>query len=182
MRPMHTLALVLSLAAAVPAAHADDATRRAKAEQMLQITKTDAAMQQQLAALEERVHTLASQQSGGPNQTPAQQKLTEEYVKQVQSATSDEVSWEKLRPLLIQNYAESFTEPELDAILVFYKSPAGQAIVAKTPELSAKTMNMVQDRIKELQPKLAQLTQDYSTKMKAAEPAAKPSLNTLPPK
>jgi hypothetical protein len=165
------LATALCFAAVVPLAHADEATRRAKAEQMLTLTKTDSMMSTQLDALRTRVNELATQQSGPITKTPAQKKLTDDYLKQVQGVTDDEVGWTKLRPLVIQAYADSFTDEELDGIIAFYKTPAGQAIVTKTPALSDKTMGLVQGRIKDMQPKLAQMTDDYVTKMKAAAPA-----------
>ncbi len=168
MRPLYGFTFALCLAAAGISAHADDASRRAKAEQMLVLTKTDSLMQSQLAGLQNRVNELAKQQSGVAPLTPEQTKLTNDYMKQVQDTTIEEVSWAKLRPIIIQSYADSFTEAELDAILVFYKTPAGQAVINKTPDLANKTMNTVQGRIKEMQPKLATLTQEYTTKLKAA--------------
>jgi hypothetical protein len=179
------LAVALCLAAVAPAMHADDASRRAKAEEMIKLTKTDELMQQQLGALKDRVNELASQQSGMPNMTPAQKALTDAYLKNVQGATADEVGWDKLRPVVIQAYADTYTEADLDGIIAFYKTPAGQAIVAKTPEIATKTSTLVQDKIKELQPKLAQMTEDYVTKMKATEtPAAAPAAapRTVAPK
>ena len=172
------LAAALCIAAVAPMARADDATRRTKAEEMLTLTKTDSLMAQQLGALRDRVNELASQQSGAAAATPAQKQLTADYLKQVQGVTDDEVGWAKLRPIVIQSYADTFTEADLDGIIAFYKSPAGQAIVSKTPELSTKTMTLVQDRIKDMQPKLAQMTEDYMKKMKAtdaAPAAAKPA-------
>lgn len=176
MRSLHTAVVALLLVAAVPAAaHADDVTRRAKAEQMLALTHTDALLKQQLDNVQERVQTLAKEQSSAANQTPEQQKLTADYLRKVSALSMDAVGWDKVRPVLVQSYAETFTDAELDAIIVFYKSPAGESIVAKAPELSQKTVSMVQASIKELQPKLAQLTQDYATQMQAAAPAAKPA-------
>ncbi|MGI4758677.1 MAG: DUF2059 domain-containing protein [Janthinobacterium lividum] len=181
MRPLYGITLALCFAAALPAAHADEASRRAKAEQMLVLTKTDSLMEGQLASLQTRVNELAKQQSGAAPLNPEQTKLTSEYMKQVQDTTNEEVSWAKLRPMIIQSYADSFTEAELDAILVFYKTPAGQAIITKTPELANKTMTTVQGRIKEMQPKLATLTQEYTAKLKAAAPAtAAPTLSPKP--
>jgi uncharacterized protein len=178
------LAAALCFAAVAPMAHADDASRRAKAEEMLKLTNTDSLMATQLSALRDRVNELATQQSGAAAMTPAQKQLTDNYLKQVQGVTDDEVGWTKLRPMVIQAYADTFSEADLDGIIAFYKTPAGQSIVAKTPELSTKTMTMVQDRIKDMQPKLAQMTEDYVNKMKATDApagAAKPAGATARP-
>ncbi|SEB79034.1 hypothetical protein SAMN05443244_1847 [Terriglobus roseus] len=189
MRSMHTLAVALCLAAA-PFAHADDASHRAKAEQMLQLTHTDSMMKEQLSNLQERINGMAKQQSGQGTLTPAQTTLTTTYLKQVQDLTNDEVGWEKLRPAVVQSYADTFTDADLDGIIAFYKSPAGMALLTKSPEIAGKTMTMVQDKIKDLQPKLGAMTEDYAKKMQAAAPApaaapaapaAKPSTTTAKP-
>jgi hypothetical protein len=171
MRSIHTFALAFCLAAA-PLAHADDATHRAKAEEMLKLTQTESTMKDQLANLQERVNTLAKQQfSTQATLTPEQSKMIDDYLKQVQTITDDEVGWTKMRATVVQSYADTFTDADLDGIITFYKSPAGQAIITKTPVLATKTMGMIQDKIKEMQPKLAQLTQDYGNKIKATAPA-----------
>ena len=54
--------LSFSIAAAVPAARADDASHRAKAEEMLRLTKTDAGLRDQLTNLQTRIAELAKQQ------------------------------------------------------------------------------------------------------------------------
>lgn len=177
MRIRLTLPLAIAVLAALPVAHADDASRRAKAEQMLSVTKSDTQMQTQLSALEARINELAKQQSGVAPLNPEQTKLTTDYQQQIQSITKDEVGFDKLRPLIVQYYVDSFTEPELDGILAFYKTPAGQALLTKTPDLAMKSTTLVQNRIKEMQPKLATITQEYTTKLKAA---AAPSSGAAP--
>jgi hypothetical protein len=180
MRLTHTLALALCLTATSFANAQDVAAHRAKAEEMMQLTQTEPMMKEQLANLQERVNTLAKQQFAQGSLTPDQTKMTDDYLKQVQAITNDEVGWAKMQPVILQSYADTFTDAELDGIIAFYKSPAGQAIVTKTPALSGKTMGMVQDKIKDMQPKLAQLTEDYANKMKAAAPAPAASGATAP--
>ena len=183
-RTMHlraALPFALAFAATLPLAHADDASHRAKAEQMLSVTKADTNMQTQLSALQTRIMELAKQQSGVAPLNAAQTTLTTEYQKQIQTISNDEVGWDKLRPQMVQLYYDTFTEAELDGILAFYKTPAGQAIVNKSPDLAMKTTTNVQNRIKDMQPKLASVTQEYVSKLKAAgTPAAAPAGATTP--
>jgi hypothetical protein len=146
-------------------------------------------MKEQLSNLQERINGMAKQQSGQGSLTPAQTTLTTAYLKQVQDLTTDEVGWEKLRPAVVQSYADTFTDADLDGIIAFYKTPAGNALLTKSPEIANKTMGMVQDKIKELQPKLGQITEEYAKNMQAAAPApaaaapaaAKPSTTTAKP-
>ncbi len=41
-------------------------------------------------------------------------------------------------------YAEVFTEEELDAMLAFYTSPAGQSMIKKMPQMMGHTMQLSQ--------------------------------------
>ncbi len=52
-------------------------------------------------------------------------------------------------------YTESFTEDELDKILAFYATPVGEKMVAVTPELTKKGMEIGQAWGMELQPLMA---------------------------
>ncbi|MDX1762052.1 MAG: DUF2059 domain-containing protein [Christiangramia sp.] len=56
-------------------------------------------------------------------------------------------------------YVESFTEDELDKILAFYDTPVGEKMVAVTPELTKKGMEIGQAWGMELQPIMAKYMQ-----------------------
>ena len=43
------------------------------------------------------------------------------------------MTWDKLRPLYVRIYQESFTQEEIDGLIVFYESPAGIAFVERWP-------------------------------------------------
>ena len=179
--------VVLSLCIAAVSAHADEASHRAKVEEMLRLTKTEQGLHEQLTNLQTRIGELSKQQFNLPTPTPDQTAAITEYQGKVQQITTQEVGWDQIRPLIVKLYSDSFTDAELDGIISFYKSPAGEALVAKMPEVSGKTTATVQDRIKELQPKLATLTQSYAEKMKLTGPGssapgpAAPSLSTPRP-
>ncbi len=67
-------------------------------------------------------------------------------------------STEELYKKMATVYTESFTEEELDKILVFYDTPVGKKMVAVTPELTKKGMEIGQAWGMELQPLLAKYT------------------------
>ena len=49
------------------------------------------------------------------------------------------MTWEAMEPELTKMYTESFTEPELKQMAVFYTSPAGQKSLEKLPEMMQRT-------------------------------------------
>lgn len=55
-------------------------------------------------------------------------------------------------------YMESFTEEDVDKMLEFYHSPVGQKLVAETPNIMKKSMQVGQQLGMELQPLIQKYT------------------------
>ncbi|MDD2830213.1 MAG: DUF2059 domain-containing protein [Sulfuricurvum sp.] len=104
----------------------------------------------------------------GKNPTPKQMKAIEKMKKNMLIVMQDEVSWEKLEPMYIRLYKETFSQEEIDGIIVFYKTPAGKALINKMPTLMQKTMIEVQKVSLEMMPKLQQVQQQFLIDMKEA--------------
>ena len=68
-------------------------------------------------------------------------------------------STEDLYKKMATVYTESFTEEELDKILEFYATPVGKKMIAVTPELTKKGMEIGQAWGAELQPLMAKYLQ-----------------------
>jgi hypothetical protein len=71
-----------------------------------------------------------------------------------------ELSWEKMRDLYQQVYAETFTQEEVDGLIAFYESPAGKAFVAKMPTVMQKSMVLMQQRMAPMVQRLQQSLQE----------------------
>jgi hypothetical protein len=79
--------------------------------------------------------------------TPEQRQIVVDVVRRVMR--------EKMLPQMIDRltpiYAQTFTAPELQAMVAFYESPIGQSIADKAPSLAPRTAEIV----RELQPAMA---------------------------
>lgn len=73
----------------------------------------------------------------------------EAFKKELTESTQD------LYSRMAKIYMESFTEEELDKILDFYATPVGKKLVAETPALTRKGMELGQAWGMELQPLIA---------------------------
>ncbi|WP_167856544.1 DUF2059 domain-containing protein [Hymenobacter metallicola] len=67
------------------------------------------------------------------------------------------MSWATLKDDMVQLYAAEFTEKDLRNLTAFYKSPTGQKLLDKQPELMRATMQMGQQRLQQNIPELQQL-------------------------
>ena len=66
-----------------------------------------------------------------------------------------------MQPGIIDLYAKTFTEQELDAIVAFYKTPAGAALIDKIPQIDNQIQQLAQSRLNILQPQITQAFSDF---------------------
>jgi hypothetical protein len=82
----------------------------------------------------------------------------------------------EIHAVAARGYIETFTADELRAIADFYNSAAGQAFLAKQPQVQQKIMEILRPRVMEARQKIQQMTHDFVAQQKAraaAEQAAK---------
>jgi hypothetical protein len=159
---MKRIALLLTLVLCLPlTAHADEASRRAKAQEMLTLLHMDRLMDQMMNNTLEQMSTV-TKQLGGNNVKPEDQAKIEDFQKKIFQLIESQMSWKTLEPDYIDMYAKNFTDEQLDAILVFYKSPAGAALVEKLPALTTQGTELAQARMTALLPQLKQMIADFT--------------------
>jgi hypothetical protein len=146
---------------ASPAAWCDEASRTAKVEEFFRLTKMDELLRQSLTLATDQVKSGIIQQITGTKLPPEAQKGMSAFQDKVARVVTDALSWEKLKPAYLQLYVDAFSDGELDGIVAFYKSPAGQAMVAKTPALMQKASVVAQQRMAEAQPELQRLMKEF---------------------
>jgi hypothetical protein len=118
---------------AVFGAHADDASKTAKVEELFKVAHIDQLSTQVMQQTFDQINSGMTQQMMGIKLTPEQQKRADEFSTKVQKLIADGLGWKNLEPGYAKLYEATYTENEIDGILAFYKSPSGQAMVEKSP-------------------------------------------------
>jgi hypothetical protein len=154
---------VAILCCAAPAAWCDEASKTAKVEEFFRLTKMDTLLRQSLAIATDQVKSGVLQQILGTKPPPEAEKEMSAFQDKVAAVVTNALSWEKLKPAYQKLYADSFTDEELDGIVAFYKSPAGQAMVGKTPSLMQKATVIAQQKMAEAQPELQRLIKEFAS-------------------
>lgn len=160
-------------------ARADEASKHAKAEQLFVLLHMDRMMDQLMVGVKSQVQQIVQSMPGSDEATPEQKKQIADFQQRVLGLVNDKLGWKALEPDFISLYASTYTEEELDGILAFYKSPVGQKMIDKTPELTAKSTEITQQKMREVQPQLNQMVQDFMKSMAAA--TGKPTTDSTPP-
>ncbi len=164
------LTLGMVMVVAPVGARADEASKQAKVKELFALMHVDHSLDRMRSAMEQQVQLTAKNVSGAEQMTPEKKKIQQEFVDNSMKVVDQDFSWTVLEADYVKLYANTYTEQELDGILAFYKSSAGQAMLIKTPELSAGTMQIVHSRMGDFQPKMQSLQELY---LKAMAPAAR---------
>jgi hypothetical protein len=171
------IAQLIVLALCLPvAARADEASHRAKAEEMVTLLQTEKQVRFNADNIMKQVSE-AADSAAGPNPTDDAKARIADFEKQAQQMIDGQVGWKALQTQFADAYAKIFTDDQLDAINAFYKSPAGLALVANMPDVNAQISQLVNGRMQALKPQLQQL---YTDLKKSLAPAP-PTLGPVPP-
>ena len=152
--------ITLTLMAPV-SAQADEASKQAKVKELFAVMHMDHTLDRMRSAMQSQVQATAKGAAGTEQMTPDKQKMQQEFVNNSMKVVDANFGWPVLEPAYVKLYADTYTEAELDGILTFYKSPAGQALLTKSPELSAGSMQIVHSRMGDFQPKMQALEELY---------------------
>ena len=151
------IALAIGLVSTGVVASAQQTTKEAKIEKILALTNSTAMLDQLLGPMK----TMAVPPGGSPQE----RAQAEAAMTKILDLTKGLV--EKLRPEMVKAYSDTFSEEEIDGMLAFYQSPAGRALLEKTPALTGKMMTLMQTQMTQLLPEILRISKE------AAQPAPK---------
>lgn len=148
---------------------AEETATHAMAEELLTLMNMPQTIEQGLAAMRQAMPAQLAQMSKamGEDEMPAD---VPEQTDKVMGILAEELSWDKVRDDYVGLYASTFTAEELQGMIAFYKSPVGQAFVAKQPELMKHSMEISQKLMVRVMPRLQQVMQKEGVAGGAAPP------------
>jgi hypothetical protein len=144
--------LVTAPLLAVPV-HADSATERKLAEELLTLMNVKEMSEQALKEMSEVMP---------PGETPDAAESRQAMIDLMQKA----MSWDGVKDDYIAIYADLFDENDLRAYVAFFRSPAGRKYVDTTPELTKRTMEVGAKRMQAIVPQLQKLMERQAGEQK----------------
>ncbi|BFI94660.1 MAG: DUF2059 domain-containing protein [Rhodanobacter sp.] len=158
--------------AATTAAASSQPASRASINELLQVTQSHKLIDSMTARMDGMLRQSIARATAGKPIDAGEQKIIDAQVDKMETLMQQEVSWDSLQPMYVDIYSKTFTQQDINGMLAFYRSPAGQAMIAKMPALMAQLMQSVQSRMAALMPKIQQIS-DETTKQLAAYRASK---------
>ena len=159
-------------------AHADEASQKMIAEELLRTMKVD----QMTKPLFVQMRSMLEQQftqMGAPDDL---RPILNRYTDKLFSVMEQTLSWQALKEDYVSIYMGTFTEDELKGMVTFYKSPLGQAVIDKMPVAMQQAMQLAQKRGPELQEKIKEISEQMAQEIKLEMEKKKEKQNDGPQK
>ena len=149
------------------AAFAETKPSDASLNELLTITDSQKLVDGMWPQVEGMMNNAAKQALGNTTLNSEQQKVMQDSNAKIAAVFKEEFGYEKLKPMMINIYKESFSQEEVDGMLEFYKSKVGQAVTKKMPLVMQSSMANVQAQMSTVIPKIQKIQQDAIEQVKA---------------
>ena len=143
---------------------------QASIENLMAATKAETMMDSVYSVMEQVMRQGMKQAAQGQSLSAEQQRALDAVPAKFMAVMRDEMNWQKLKPLYVQLYRDTFDQEEIDGMLVFYATPAGQAVINKMPVLVQKSMAMSQSLMQSILPKVTAAMSDAMTEARIPNP------------
>jgi hypothetical protein len=159
------LAIALTICSSIQAAPPSDES----INQLLELSRAEKLMDSVWAQMDGIMKSSMQQVAKGKPLSADEQAIMDKQQTKMIAIMKDELSWDNLKDGMIQVYRETFTQEEIDGIIAFYKSPAGQALIDKQPALMKNTMALMQQRMGPMMQKIQAMTEETARELRAAK-------------
>jgi uncharacterized protein len=163
-------AALLFVGIATPA-RADEASKQAKIEELFDVMHIDQMLPQMIQQVMAQMQQMMVNQAKKMNLPPPEaDPKSEEMHKRMVAMVTDRMNWQKLKPLYVKIYSDTFTEDEIGGISDFYKTPAGQAFLKKGTLLTLNTMQALQGIFSDIEAEIPKMLNDVNKQYDQKKP------------
>jgi len=152
------------------AAQAESKPTEASVRHLLDVMQVRQIVQTLSTQMDTMFDSMVNKQLEGQNITPEQQKEIDARRDAARGMVEELLSWDSMEHLYLKVYGDTFSQQEIDGMTAFYSSPAGQAVIAKMPLAMRNSMTEMQQRVREMIPKIQQMANEAADKVKGQAP------------
>ncbi|MDR3481918.1 MAG: DUF2059 domain-containing protein [Burkholderiaceae bacterium] len=139
-------------------------------EKLLTVTQTQKLVEQMIPQMEDMMKSVADKEIDAqklpPEKSAKAKTLSASITKKMTAILREQLSWDNLKKIYIPIYRDSFTQEEVDGLIAFYSSPAGNALIAKMPVVMQKSMAAMQQLIVPMMQEMQKATAQAVEEMK----------------
>ncbi|MFZ7095004.1 DUF2059 domain-containing protein [Luteimonas dalianensis] len=149
------------LLAAAPLAAAQQPSE-AQVDRLLEVMRAKQTLDATLPQVQAMQQQMVAQMTAEEDLDDEERARINRALEATNSTMAELLTWERMGPVYRDIYAQTFTADDVEAMIGFYESPAGQNTLDKMPQLMQNTMNAVQQMVL---PLLQQLEQDIAAEL-----------------
>ena len=153
-------------AAAISTAPSDESLK-----ELLELCDASKLIDNMWVQVEGAMKGMIAQSTKGQQLNAQQQAAIDSFQSKYSALMREELSWAKMEPMFLRIYKNSLSQAEIDGMIAFYKTPAGQAVIKKMPVLMQQIMAEMPAMVGPLMQKMQPLVQQLQADMKAASEA-----------
>jgi uncharacterized protein len=142
----------------------------ASVRHLLDVMQVRQIVQTMSAQMDGMFDNIVNKQLEGQNLTPEQHEQVEARRDAARDMVKDLLSWDYMESLYLKVYGDTFSQQEIDGMIAFYSSPAGQAVIAKMPLAVKNSMSEMQERVRQMIPKIQQMAKEAADQVKNPAP------------
>ena len=135
--------------------------------ELMKITDMPRMLESSMAQVDAMMNATMQQALAGQEVSEADQKVLQEMQGEMVTLLKQEMSWAQLEPVFMQIYSDSLSQSEVDGMLEFYRSEAGKAVIAKMPVIMQNSMQLMQQKMGSMMPKIQEIQQAAIAKIQA---------------
>jgi hypothetical protein len=139
----------------------------ASIRQLLEVAQAHKLVDSVMAQMDNLAQQTIAQATKGQQISPKVQKDIDRRRVELAAMMKELLDWKKLEPMYVRIYQKTFSQQEIDGMLAFYKTPAGQAVLSKMPAAMQNTMDEMQAAMGPVMQKMEQMQQDVVAEIKA---------------
>jgi hypothetical protein len=103
----------------------------------------------------------------GQTITPERQAVLDGMRAKMAAAYDDAFNAQAMQMVMVRVYQATYTQDEVDGLIAFYKTPAGQALVNKAPLMMQNTMDEMRALMRPMIQRIAQIKKEGEQELQA---------------
>ena len=139
----------------------------ASIKQLLEVAQARKLVDSVMAQMDNLMQQTVAEATRGQKIPAKVQKDIDQQRAEMVAMMKELLDWTKLEPMYVRIYQKTFSQPEIDGMIAFYKTPAGQAVLSKMPAAMQNTIDEMQQLMGPVMQRMQKMQQDVVAGMKA---------------
>lgn len=143
---------------------------------LLTLTRSEQLIEKSRADTEKYMRSGVAMGLGGRQPDERERQILDKMVRDSVAVMREALDWPSMRAFMTGLYAQQFSQEEVDGLIAFYRSPAGEALVNKMPLVMDASMANIQQRMASIAPRLQAISAQAHRELReaGAKPSSKP--------